>query len=165
MISQANHELLDHLLNHAIDLSIRHVDRGGLPFTALVVDGHGRILGTGVNEVAALSDPTAHAEVMAIRNACQCQHTTRLNGATLIASGEPCALCYLAALWVGIGQVVFAADRHAAAKAGFDYRGSYALFAVDPINGPLRVHHHCTYRACEPFNLWLEQRAKTGRSP
>jgi guanine deaminase len=165
MISQANHELLDHLVNHAIDLSIRHVGRGGIPVTALVVDGHGRILGTGVNEVASRSDPTAHAEVMAIRDACQRQHTTRLKGATLIASGEPCALCYLAALWAGTGQVVFAADRHAAAKAGFDYRGSYALFAVDPASEPLQVHHHCTHRACEPFNLWLEQRAKTGRSP
>jgi guanine deaminase len=165
MIFQANHELLDHLVNHAIDLSIRHVGRGGIPFTALVVDEHGRTLGTGVNEVAARSDPTAHAEVMAIRDACQWQHTTRLKGATPIASGEPCGLCYLAALWAGIEQVVFAADRHAAAKAGFDYRGSYALFAVDPTSGPLQVHHHCTHRACEPFNLWLEQRAKTGRSP
>jgi guanine deaminase len=162
MISQANHELLGQLVDHAIDLSIRHVGRGGIPFTALVVNGHGRILGTGVNEVAALLDPTAHAEVMAIRDACQGQHTTRLKGATLVASGEPCALCYLAALWAGIEQVVFAADRHAAAKAGFDYRGSYALFAVDPATGPLQVHHHCTDRAGEPFNLWLEQRRKTG---
>jgi guanine deaminase len=123
---------LTQLMEEAVAFSMEHVQEGGIPFTAFVVDHNGRILGRGVNRVRAHHDPTAHAEVEAIRDACRTHGTTHLTGATLLASGEPCSMCYMSARIAGISQVFFAVDRDEAAAHGFDYRGSYHLFANDP---------------------------------
>lgn len=120
------------LMEEAVAFSMNHVHEGGIPFTAFVVDHDGTILGRGVNRVREHHDPTAHAEVEAIRDACHKHGRTDLRGATLLASGEPCAMCYMSALYAGIGQVLFAADRDEAAEHGFDYRRTYRLFAQDP---------------------------------
>lgn len=120
------------LMGEAVTFSIDHVHEGGIPFTALVVDQDGMILGRGVNRVREHHDPTAHAEVEAIRDACRTRGTTHLRGAMLLASGEPCAMCYMSTLYAGISQVYFAVDRDEAAAYGFDYRGTYRLFADDP---------------------------------
>ncbi len=120
------------LMEEAVAFSMDHVHDGGIPFTALVVDRDGVILGRGVNRVREHHDPTAHAEVEAIRDACRAHGTTHLSGTTLLASGEPCAMCYMTALYAGISQVFFAVDRDEAAAHGFDYRGTYRLFAHDP---------------------------------
>ncbi|MCM2506045.1 nucleoside deaminase [Aureimonas altamirensis] len=125
---------LAQLMSEAVSFSTEHVHAGGIPFTAFVVDAAGNILGRGVNRVREHHDPTAHAEVEAIRDACRTNGTPHLHGATLLASGEPCAMCYMSAFYAGISQVLFAADRDEAAAHGFDYRGSYALFADDPRN-------------------------------
>lgn len=122
------------LMEETVAFSTDHVHRGGIPFTALVIDGNGNILGRGVNRVRESHDPTAHAEVEAIRDACRTQGTFNLSGATLLASGEPCAMCYMSARFAGISRVVFAADRNEAAALGFDYRGTYRLFADDPLH-------------------------------
>jgi len=124
--------LLQHM-KEAVAYSTQHVHAGGIPFTAFVVDAEGTILGRGVNRVREQRDPTAHAEVEAIRDACRTVGTADLRGLTLLASGEPCAMCYLGALYAGIGQVYFAVDRNEAAVHGFDYRASYSLFARDPL--------------------------------
>ena len=124
---------LAQLMSEAVSFSTDHVHAGGIPFTAFVVDTEGNILGRGVNRVREHHDPTAHAEVEAIRDACRSQRTPHLHGATLLASGEPCAMCYMSALYAGISQVMFAVDRDEAAAHGFDYRGGYALFADDPL--------------------------------
>jgi tRNA(Arg) A34 adenosine deaminase TadA len=160
MSRSSDHERLDELVDQVIGLSTKHVCSGGIPFAALVIDNLGNILGTGVNEVSSTCDPTAHAEVVAIRDSCRRIHRTRLSDATLIASGEPCALCYMVAASSGIRRVVFAADRLAAATAGFDYRRSYDLLAVDPRIGPLQVHQHHNASALEPFSVWLERKNK-----
>ena len=123
---------LRQLMKEAVAFSLDHMHEGGIPFTAFVVDEAGMILGRGVNRVREHHDPTAHAEVEAIRDACRTLGTTHLHGATLLASGEPCAMCYLSALYAGISQVFFAVDRDEAAAHGFDYRGTYRLFAEDP---------------------------------
>ncbi|MDK1377764.1 MULTISPECIES: nucleoside deaminase [unclassified Sinorhizobium] len=120
------------LMEEAVAFSVKHVHGGGKPFTAFVVDADGNILGRGVNRVQGHHDPTAHAEVEAIRDACRAHGTPYLHGTTLLASGEPCAMCYMTALYAGISQVFFAVDRDEAAAHGFDYRGTYALFADDP---------------------------------
>ncbi len=125
---------LAQLMSEAVSLSTEHVHAGGIPFTAFVVDTTGQILGRGVNRVREHPDPTAHAEVEAIRNACRAHGTPHLHGMTLLASGEPCAMCYMSALYAGISQVFFAVDRDEAAAHGFDYRGGYALFVGDPLN-------------------------------
>lgn len=126
-------ERLMQRMKEAIAWSVEHVHGGGIPFAAFVVDARGTVLGRGVNRVRERRDPTAHAEVEAIRDACRTTGTPYLRGLTLLASGEPCAMCYLSALHAGIEQVYFAADRDEAAAHGFDYRGTYALFSRDPL--------------------------------
>ncbi len=127
-----NSNLFKALMEEAVVFSESHVRGGGIPFTALVVDPSGKVVGRGVNRVRSQCDPTAHAEVDAIRDACQTLKSPYLSGATLLASGEPCAMCYMSALFAGISRIYFAADRDEAAANGFDYRGSYQLFATDP---------------------------------
>lgn len=121
------------LMDETVAFSMDHVRDGGIPFTALVVDHNGNTLGRGVNRVQEHYDPTAHAEVEAIRDACRNHGTANLAGATLLASGEPCAMCYMSARFAGIAHVVFAADRNEAAGYGFDYRSTYRLLADDPL--------------------------------
>ncbi|WP_295904073.1 nucleoside deaminase [uncultured Vibrio sp.] len=116
------------LMNQTVSLSLEHVHKGGLPFSALVVDEKGHVLAQGVNRVNELNDPTAHAEILAIREASKVLGSSDLTGKTLYAYGEPCAMCYLAAKWAGIHTVYIAADRNEAASAGFDYRWSYDYF-------------------------------------
>lgn len=103
----------------AIALARRSVEDGaGGPFGALVVrDGH--ILGRGRNRVVADCDPTAHAEVLAIRAACASLGAFRLEGALLYASCEPCPMCLAAAHWAGLAGVVYAAEAADAAALGF----------------------------------------------
>lgn len=122
------------LMKEAVAFSSEHVRGGGIPFTAFIVDASGAVLGRGVNRVREHHDPTGHAEVEAIRDACRTVRTHHLPGMTLLASGEPCAMCYLSALYAGISQVFFAVDRDEAAAHGFDYRGTYAVFASDPLD-------------------------------
>ncbi len=121
-------------MQELIHFSIKHVDSGGIPFTAFIVDANGVMLGRGVNRVQACHDPTAHAEIDAIRDACRSHNMTSLHGMTLLASGEPCAICYLSAYYSGISTIRFAVDRDEAAKHGFDYREGYEILAVDPQN-------------------------------
>lgn len=146
------------LMEDVVTYSIEHVHDGGIPFTAFVMDSKGKILGRGVNRVQELHDPTAHAEVEAIRDACRNIGTSHLRGMTLLTSGEPCAMCYLNALFAGIDEVVYAADRNDAAKAGFDYRSSYQKLAHFPGQWPMNVRKHATTQALEPFNLWKSKR-------
>ncbi|MAT38052.1 MAG: tRNA-specific adenosine deaminase [Ectothiorhodospiraceae bacterium] len=120
-------------MKDAVAYSTEHVHGGGTPFSAFVVDIHGTIFGRGVNRVREHHDPSAHAEVEAIRDACRAAGMSHLSGMILMASGEPCAMCYLSALYAGIEQVYFAVDRNEAAAHGFDYRGTYSLLAHDPL--------------------------------
>lgn len=131
MTTDSNKRLAQ-LMSDAVAFSTEHVHTGGVPFTAFVVDAEGNILGRGVNRVREHNDPTAHAEVEAIRDACRAQGIPYLHGTTLLASGEPCAMCYMTAAYAGISHVYFAIGRDEAAAHGFDYRGTYALFADDP---------------------------------
>lgn len=114
-------------LDQAIRLAAANVAAGGGPFGALVVTADGRIH-EGVNQVTRDNDPTAHAEVVAIRTAAAASATFDLSGAVLYASCEPCPLCLAAALWARVDQVHFAADRQAAAAAGFDDALFYEYF-------------------------------------
>ncbi|MFJ6610095.1 nucleoside deaminase [Streptomyces sp. NPDC091289] len=146
-------ELMGHA-HEAIRLSREHVAQGGIPFSGVVVGG-GRILGTGFNRVREDNDPTAHAEVVALREAAAKHGIRSLAGATLIASGEPCALCYLAARYAGIGHIAHAADRRTAAQYGFDYTSTYTLFAEDPADWPIKVTALQLPEAEQPFQDFL----------
>lgn len=145
-------------LDRAIDLAVANVADSGGPFGAVVVLD-GLVIGEGANRVTADLDPTAHAEVMAIRAACQSIESFALAGATLYASCEPCPLCLSAALWSRVDGVVYAADSSAAARAGFDDDDFRGLIhpVEDAVHWPLRLRRHPTPRSEEPFDAWRAQ--------
>ena len=145
-------------LDWAVDIATANVERDGGPFGALVVRDS-VVLGEGANRVTAELDPTAHAEVVAIRAACHRIGNFSLAGATLYTSCEPCPLCLSAALWARVDGVVFAADSHAAARAGFDDDAFRRLLqpASPREQWPIRLVHHPTPRSEEPFDAWRAQ--------
>ncbi|MDJ0316874.1 MULTISPECIES: nucleoside deaminase [Arthrobacter] len=144
-------------LEVAVNIAAENVRNSGGPFGALIVTADGTRF-EGLNRVTADNDPTAHAEVTAIRNACRALGTFDLSGAVLYTSCEPCPMCLASALWARVSRVVFAADRHDAADAGFDDAAFYeflekapadraTLMPVDRITSPGFNH-------LEPFQLW-----------
>lgn len=106
-------------LDHAVQIAVTNVHQAGGPFGAVLVMPDGTRY-EGVNRVTANNDPTAHAEVMAIRNACAAEGTFSLEGAVLYSSCEPCPMCLASSMWARVSKVYFAADRYDAADAGFD---------------------------------------------
>jgi len=110
-----------------------------------------------VNRVVPTLDPTAHAEVVAIREACQRIGDFRLTGCVLFSSCEPCPLCLAASLWARLDRVVFAADRDNAADAGFDDRDFYDLFEQPKQTWPIPVLHVRTAEHDTPFSAWLSR--------
>ncbi|WP_404384506.1 nucleoside deaminase [Knoellia locipacati] len=142
-------------LDRAIDLAVANVARGGGPFGAVVVRD-GAVIGEGTNMVTTDLDPTAHAEVVALRAACRDVGDFHLPGATVYASCEPCPLCLSASLWARVAAVVHAADRHAAAAAGFDDAVFHGLLdpTPDPEAWPMRRTHQPSPRSEEPFDAW-----------
>jgi tRNA(Arg) A34 adenosine deaminase TadA len=112
---------IDHLsfMRQAIALSLRSVREGtGGPFGCVIVKD-GEIVGRGQNQVAAHHDPTAHAEVEALRDAGQRLGTENLSGCTVYASCEPCPMCHAALLWAKVSAVYYATTHEEAARYGF----------------------------------------------
>ena len=109
----------DDFIHQAIQLALENVRKGGGPFGALVVKD-GRVIASGVNQVTPTLDPTAHAEVVAIRKACQVLQHFELRGCEIYCSCEPCPMCLGAIYWARPERVFFAAPGTAAAAAGFD---------------------------------------------
>ncbi|CAM3083173.1 Guanine deaminase [Arthrobacter ulcerisalmonis] len=146
-------------LELAVQLATRNVADGGGPFGAIVVTSDGAVH-HGVNRVTRDNDPTAHAEVVAIRAAATAMRNFDLHGAVLYTSCEPCPLCLAAALWARIDRVYFAADRHGAAAAGFDDALFYEYFAG---NQPelLPVAHRGIPSSVVPFDAWRSAQGKT----
>jgi guanine deaminase len=142
-------------LERAVHLATANVTDGGGPFGAVVVRD-GVVVGEGTNRVTAELDPTAHAEVVAIRAACRRLESFSLAGATIYASCEPCPLCLSAALWARVDAVVFAADRAAAARAGFDDDAFHRLLSAAPPGEPwpMRIDHHPVPSSEDPFDAW-----------
>jgi guanine deaminase len=150
----------DLFLARAIELATENVANEGGPFGALIVRD-GKVLAEGQNRVTATLDPTAHAEVVAIRAACQAAKDFSLAGATLYTSCEPCPLCLSAALWARIDRIVFAADRNDAATGGFDDLEFYELFARSRDTWDVKIESIRPDNAAEPFEAWLALEART----
>ena len=147
-------------LDRAIELATLNVANGGGPFGAVIVRD-GVLVAEGQNRVTASLDPTAHAEVSAIRAACQATGDFSLTGMTLYTSCEPCPLCLSAALWARVERVVFAADRHDAARGGFDDLEFYELFARDRASWAVPVEGLRPGNASDPFDAWLADESRT----
>ncbi|WP_423184197.1 nucleoside deaminase [Arthrobacter sp. NyZ413] len=146
-------------LDHAIRLAVQNVSDGGGPFGAVVVTPDGSVH-EGVNRVTRDNDPTAHAEVVAIRRAASELATFDLSGSVLYASCEPCPLCLSAALWARIGHIYYAADRQGAARAGFDDALFYEYFdGARPTLLP--VDHTPRTTSEDPFDAWRNNAERT----
>jgi guanine deaminase len=150
----------DTWLARAIDLATENVANGGGPFGAVLVRD-GALIAEGQNRVTANLDPTAHAEVVAIREACQVIGDFSLAGATLYASCEPCPLCLSAALWARVDRVVYAADRDDAAAGGFDDREFYELFARDRSTWHIEIKSRRLDNSPAPFEAWQAHEHRT----
>jgi guanine deaminase len=143
-------------LAQAVRLATANVDNGGGPFGAVVVRD-GEVIGTGTNRVTVDQDPTAHAEIVAIRAACRRIDDFSLTGCLLVASCEPCPLCFSAALWARVDRVLYAADRDDAAAAGFDDREFHGLMAKPRSSWPLSVAQLSTEDRNSPFSAWMSR--------
>lgn len=148
-------DFLHNVLTEAVAASLAHVESGGIPFVGVVVDGDQVISDFGVNRVHETGDPTAHAEIVAIRDALAASGRTDLRGTILLATGEPCGMCYRYALDAGITDIRVAVPRDEVAALGFDYRDSYRAFGItDTVRGThmgsLRVPSDT-----EPFTRFL----------
>ncbi|UNK70937.1 nucleoside deaminase [Microbacterium sp. H1-D42] len=150
-------------LARAVDLATENVRNEGGPFGAIVVSADGRVF-EGVNRVTANLDPSAHAEVTAIRNACQGLGTFDLTGAVLYTSCEPCPMCLATSLWARIERVYFAADRDDAADAGFDDAVFYRYFEGGPEDRavmPVAQEALPPAQRVAPFTEWTQTSTRT----
>ncbi len=151
----------DQFLARAIELAQKGSELGeGGPFGAVIVCD-GKIIGEGWNRVVATRDPTAHAEIMAIRNACAAVDRFHLPKTTLYASSEPCPMCLAAAYWARIERIVFANSRAEAAAIGFCDDDLYG-----ELNRPLSarsivMEHHPLPDALRPLQRWISNPERT----
>jgi guanine deaminase len=140
----------------AIQLATENVSSGaGGPFGAVIVR-HGEIIATGANSVTATLDPTAHAEVIAIRNACRELKSFQLPDCEIYTSCEPCPMCMGAIYWARPAAVYYANTKADAAEVGFDDAFIYRELAVDPELRSLPVIHVPRANARESFERWKE---------
>ena len=126
-------------LHHAVQLAQANVAAGGRPFGAVLVRD-GEVLVEAVNEIHLSQDPTAHAEMLAIRAASQ-QLGPRLEGCVIYASGQPCPMCLSAMYLCGISRVVFAASNEVAAPFGLSTAAIYQQMALPLAEQKLPVQH------------------------
>ena len=143
----------------AIDLSIENVANGGGPFGAVIVRCN-EIIATGTNRVTANNDPTAHAEVSAIRDACAKEQNFKLEGCTCYTSCEPCPMCLAALYWAGVERIVYGNTKDDAKAINFD-----DSFIYDEIAKPyaLRIipcENFMREEALAGFRAWAEKEDK-----
>ena len=141
-------------MSQAIDLARENVRRAGGPFAALVVK-EGVVIATGVNRVTRDKDPTAHAEIVAIREACRLLGAFQLDCCDVYASCEPCPMCLGALYWARPARVYFAASSADAAAAGFDDSLIYSQLGLPPAQRSIPMVQTPDERATLPFELWL----------
>ncbi len=144
------------LMRRAIELAQASIDsNAGGPF-GCVIARDGRILGEGVNRVTSSNDPTAHAEIVAIRNACQSLNSFQLEGCVVYTSCEPCPMCLGAIYWARPQRIVIACDRNDAAAAGFDDAFIYEeLCGTDLANRRLPIETMLRDEGLKVFENWI----------
>ena len=147
-------------MRQAIRLAVENIKHGGGPFGAVIVKD-GKVIATGVNRVTANNDPTAHAEVTAIRAACKALGTFSLQGCDIYSSCEPCPMCLGAIYWAHLDNLYYGASKHDAALAGFDDQ-----FIYEELDQPIQSRRLTTEvllsdEAQEPFTVWRQHDERT----
>lgn len=140
-------------MEEAIALSKKSVESGGGPFGAVIVKD-GRVIAKASNSVTITHDPTAHAEVNAIRQACSMLHTFSLNDCELYTSCEPCPMCLGAAYWAGIKKIYFGNTRADAKKIEFDDSFIYDQIPLHPAKRTIPSEQLLGNKAIEAFQMW-----------
>ncbi|MFT5697001.1 MAG: guanine deaminase [Myxococcota bacterium] len=149
------------LLKRAIELSEHGSQQGhGGPFGAVVAKD-GEVISEGWNRVPADCDPTAHAEIVAIRAATKALDSFSLAGCVLYTSCEPCPMCLAASYWARVDHVYYANDRHDAAAIGFDDQFFYDELAAPIAKRSLPLTHLEVEGAREPMRKWADLADKT----
>lgn len=144
----------------AIDLSVENVAKGnGGPFGAVVVKD-GQIIGRGANSVTRLNDPTAHAEVMAIREACAALNTFQLDGCEIYTSCEPCPMCLGAIYWARPAKLYYANTKSDAAAIQFDDQFIYEEIARPIEERKLFTQQMMRQEALSAFEMWQKSTGK-----
>lgn len=144
-------------MRRAIELSREKMEQGaGGPFGAVIVKD-GRIIAEGFNQVTSLNDPTAHAEVMAIRAACASLGSFSLRGAEIYSSCEPCPMCLAAIYWARIDRIFYGNGRNDAARIGFDDDVLYRELTLPLAARSLPMTQLLPAEARAIFDLWEQK--------
>lgn len=143
-------------MREAIRLSVKNVREGGGPFGAVIVK-RGEIIARGVNSVVPEKDPTAHAEVNAIREACKVLGVFDLTGCEIYSSCEPCPMCLSAIYWAHIDKVYFANTKEDAARIGFDDSFIYEEVARPIVERVLPTETFLRDEAMKAFEAWMKK--------
>lgn len=146
----------EELMRKAIVLAEENVANGGGPFGA-VIARNGEIIATGVNRVTAEHDPTAHAEVSAIRAACKKLGTFDLSGCEIYTSCEPCPMCLGAIYWAHIDKMFYGNDKADAKRIGFDDSFIYEEIALSPESRRLSSERMLKDEAAKAFDMWMKK--------
>lgn len=146
----------DDFMRKAIELSLKNIENGGGPFGAVIVKD-GDIIATGVNRVTASCDPTAHAEVSAIREAARKLGTFNLSGCEIYTSCEPCPMCLGAIYWARLDKMYYANTKTDAKNIGFDDSFIYDELELKPANRKLPSETLLHNEAIKAFETWASK--------
>ena len=144
----------------AIELSMISLKEDGGPFGCVIVKNN-EIISEGLNEVTNKNDPTAHAEIVAIRNACNKLNTFNLKGTQMFTSCEPCPMCLSAIYWSHIDKIYYGNNRKDAAKIGFDDSYIYDELSLDLNKRKIPLERINEKEAIKAFELWEAKTEKT----
>ena len=143
----------------AVNLAKENIEKGGGPFGAVIVK-NGKIISSAANEVTLSHDPTAHAEIMAIRKASEKLSSHDLSDCVIYSSTEPCPMCLGAIYWAGIKKLVFASDKADAEKAGFIDAHIYREMGKEIDKRELNTVQMNVPGAGEEFKTWIKKEDK-----
>jgi tRNA(Arg) A34 adenosine deaminase TadA len=149
-----------HFLRQALELAYANVEKGGRPFGAVVVKD-GAVVATGVNEILSTNDPTAHAELSALRAASRELGTADLAGCTVYASGHPCPMCLAAMRLAGIAAVTYAYSNDEGAPFGLSTAALHAELARPFADQAMKIRHSPVRLAARP-DLYAAWEARVG---
>ena len=151
----------EQFMQRAIALAQQGIDAGaGGPFGAVIVKDD-EVIGEGYNQVTSTNDPTAHAEVVAIRNACRNLNSFQLDGCILYTSCEPCPMCLGAIYWARPARVFYAATREDAAKIGFDDQFIYEEIEKNFEHRQMKLVNVLRDEGLRVFENWTNKTDKT----
>lgn len=151
--------MIEVFIEKAIELSIQNVKEGGGPFAAVIVKNR-EVLSVGVNEVIQKNDPTAHAEIQAIREACRKINSYDLSGCIIYSSCEPCPMCFGAIYWAHINKVYYCNSREDAREIGFDDDFIYTELNLPPFQRKIPSIQIKRRSSLEAFQLWSQMENK-----